>query len=170
MSITPNERAEQESWMEELETRIDPAVSPWRTCRGKSSSGEANINVQAYLPHSPDVTFGLQLQNGLLATRPKRTLKVFCQPHPYLVRPSVEQREEIERMLERFRRIRGLAPADAKGPSNDRGKGFRSYTWALPPRDLEQWATDILERWEILQTAFPEAVSRLRSGERRTMM
>lgn len=106
MSITPNERAEQESWMEELETRIGPAVSPWRTCRGKSSSGEANINVQAYLPHSPDVTFGLQLQNGLLATRPKRTLKVFCQPHPYLVRPSVEQREEIERMLERFRRMR----------------------------------------------------------------
>jgi hypothetical protein len=166
MGITREEKAEQNSWMEGLETRIRPDVSPWRTLCGNSSDGEAIINVQAYLPQRQDVTFGLQLQNGLRHTQPKRTLKWFCQPHRYGKPPSVEQRREIQRMLDRFREIRGLLPDDANGQTVDRGMGFRSYTWPRPPGDLEEWVSIIPERWEMLHTAFPEAVSQpLRKDE-----
>ena len=135
----------QRIWMSELAARL--RVPPtWRTSIGESH-GEALINVEAEYPNG--FLIGMQLQ--------RRTLKAFCQPHPYLPEATPHQHREIERILQIIRS--SLDIGQHVTPSSSRDCGFRSFAVAnLPPgRQLDGWVAELRPKLDRLYSAFPQA-------------
>lgn len=137
----------QRIWMAELAARLSVS-SPWLVTLGETH-GQALLNIQAAFGDPPGYLVGLQLQ--------KRTLKAFCMPYSYPSRATSPQHAEVAAILEIIRSNFKLGQS-AK-PSPRRSRGFRSFSiMTMPPgRKVDEWATALTPKFELLKTAFGSA-------------